>query len=170
MSNNIQKFKELYEENIEKICPSYNKTFYLSYTIAIILIILILTSLINIERTNCECANIPEKRFLKEWFIITLIIFVILMLLFISSKETCYLKFIGNSYFYIFFMIIGLINYVMLFRLLLFLRKMRKQCECGYGNLEKFLFWYLVIIFSIIGLMILLGIILMISTIIKMSK
>ena len=89
---------------------------------------------------------------------------------FILGSESCYIKFVKNNYLYIFVIIFGLVNYIMLFRLLLYLRIMRKSCECGYGNLEKFLFWYLVIIFSFIGLMILLGLVMLISTAIKFSK
>jgi hypothetical protein len=124
----------------------------------------------NIEKSNCECANIPEKRFIKEWFIIALILGVLFLASFIFGSESCYIKFVKNNYLYVFVMIFVLINYIMLFRLLLYLRIMRRNCECGYGNLEKFLFWYLVIIFSFIALMVLLGLVLMIVTVIKFSK
>jgi hypothetical protein len=163
-------FMDLYNENIEKMCPSYNRNFYVSFSLMILVLILIIVSLDNIEKSNCECAKIPEKRLLKEWFIIALIIGVIFLLFFIFSNEPCYLKFINNNYLYIFVIVFALVNYIMLFRLLLYLRIMRKNCECGYGNLEKFLFWYLVIVFSFVALMVLLGLIMIIVTAIKFSK
>jgi len=162
--------KQLQFMNLDKMCPIYNRSFYVSFTLMLIIIILIIVSLYNIEKSNCECANIPEKRFIKEWFIISLILGILFFASFIFGSETCYYKFINNNYMYIFVIIFGLINYIMLFRLLLYLRIMRKKCECGYGNLEKFLFWYLVIIFSFIALMILIGLLMLIVTAIKFSK
>lgn len=163
-------FMDLYNENLDKMCPSYNRNFYVSFTLMLIMIILVIVSLDNIEKSNCECANIPEKRFIKEWFIIALILGVILFASFIFGSEPCYAKFVANNYLYIFVIIFGLLNYIMLFRLLLYLRIMRNKCECGYGNLEKFLFWYLVIIFSFVALMILIGLVMLIVTAIKFSK
>ena len=160
----------LNEEQLDKICSSYNRNFYVSFSLMIIIIILIIVSLENIDKSNCECANIPEKRFLKEWFIISLILGVLFMVSFIFGSESCYIKFVTNNYLYLFVIIYALINYIMLFRLLLYLRIMRRNCECGYGNIEKFLFWYLVIAFSFIALMILLGLVMIIVTAIKFSK
>lgn len=147
---------------IDTMCPSYNRNFYLSFILMIILKIIIITSLINIEKSNCECAKIPERRFLKEWFIIAIIFGIIIFITFLIGDEPCYLRFINNNSLFIVMLIFGLINYIMLFRLLLFLRLIRRSCECGYGNIEKFLFWYLVIIFSLIALMILLGLLMII--------
>ncbi len=158
---------DIYKKEFDKLCPQYNKNFYLSSTLVIIFIILILVSLTNLEKSKCECANIPEKRFLKEWFIIALIIWVLLILFFMIGSEPCYMRFISSNGLYIFVIIFSLLNYIMLFRLLLYLRILRRGCECGYGNMEKFLFWYLVIVFSFIALMILLGLIMLLVTIFK---
>jgi hypothetical protein len=150
------------EAFIDEMCPTYNRNFYLSFTLMIIIKIIIIISLINIEKSNCECAKIPERRFLKEWFIIAIILSSILFITFLIGDEPCYLRFINNNSLFIVMLIFGLINYIMLFRLLLFLRVMRRSCECGYGNIEKFLFWYLVIMFSLIALMILLSILMIV--------
>ena len=158
---------DINNKEFDKLCPQYNKSFYLSETLVIIFIILIIISLVNLEKSNCECAKIPEKRFLKEWFIISLIVWVLIILFFLIGNEDCYIKFIGNNGLYLFILIFGLVNYIMLFRLLLYLRKLRNGCECGYGNIEKILFWYLVIMFSFIALMILLGLIMILVTIFK---
>jgi hypothetical protein len=158
---------DLYNEILEKNCDSYNRSFYVSATLMIIIFILIIISFVNLEKLDCPCVNIPEKRFLKEWFIIGLIIWILIITYFLLGDESCYLKFINSNGLYIFIIIYAIINYIMLFRLLLFLRIMRNKCECGYGNIEKILFWYLVIMFSFIALMILLGLIIMIATAIK---
>lgn len=154
----------------EEMCKGFNRTFYFTATLILIITLLIVISLVNIEKVNCDCANIPEKRFLKEWFIIAIILKIIFISFFLFGKEECYFKFINNNYLYVFVMIFGLINYIMLFRTLLFLRVMRQKCECGYGNLEKFLFWYLVIIFSMVALMILLGLIVIIISGVKVFQ
>ena len=156
--------------DINLICKGYNRNFYLSLILLIITISLILISLNNIEKSSCECAKIGEKRFIKEWFIFVLIFQIIILIIFLTSNEPCYIKFIQGNYIYITMMIIGLLNYVMLFRLLLYLRILRNGCECGYNNIEKFLFWYLVIIFSIIGLLIFLSMLMFIITGFKLLK
>ena len=52
----------------------------------------------------------------------------------------------------------------MLIRLIMYIKILREKCPCGYGNLEKFLFWYLIIIFSIVALFILLTLLMAIIT------
>jgi len=169
MSNKKEEiFINLYNEKIEKLCKIYNTSFYLSYTFMIIILILIIISFKKIENSNCECANIPEKRFIKEWFIIALILSILFILLFILGSEPCYIKFIRNNYLFLYVLLFGLINYIMLFRLLLYLRIMRNKCKCGYGNMEKFLFWYLIIIFSLIALLILILTIIIIIILMKL--
>lgn len=151
-------------EITEQICKSGNRSFYVAFVLSIIMISLIITSLINIEKSNCECANIPEKNYIKGWFIFALIFQISLFLFFILGDEPCYYRFVNGSSLYIIILLFGLLNYIMLFRLLFYLRIMRNNCECGYGNVEKFLFWYLVMMFSIIALIILLGLIAFIAT------
>lgn len=149
---------------IDNMCKTSQRSFYVSLTISIILIVLIIISLHNIEKAKCKCADIKEKKFLKEWFIFNIILQLSLIFFFLLGKEECYVRFINNYYLYFFTMIIGIINLVMLIRLIIYLRILRNNCPCGYGNLEKILFWYLVIIFSIIALFISLFIIMSIAT------
>lgn len=157
-------------ELTETACASGNRSFYVSLVLSIILISLIITSLVNIEKSNCECANISNKNYIKEWFIFALVFQISLFLFFMMGSEPCYYRFINGNSLYIIILIFAFINYIMLFRLLFFLRIMRNSCECGYGNIEKFLFWYLVIVFSIIALLILLGLIALIATGFKFMK
>jgi len=157
-------------EITEDICKNSNRNFYVSIVLSMIVISLIIISLNNIENSKCECADIPEKRFIKEWFIFALVIEILLFLYFIMASEPCYYKFINNNSLYIIFILFGIVNYIMLFRLLWYLRIMRNKCECAYGNIEKFLFWYLVIMFSIVALFILLGLLAFIITGFKFMK
>lgn len=154
----------------ESACKAGNRSFYVSIGLSIIIISLIITSLVNIEKSNCECANISNKNYIKEWFIFALIFQIGLFLFFVLGSEPCYYRFVNGNSLYIIMLIFAVINYVMLFRLLFYLRIMRNSCECGYGNIEKFLFWYLVIMFSIVALFILLGLIAFIVTGFKFMK
>jgi len=149
---------------VDDICNSSTKSFYFSLTISIILIIVILISLTNLEKAKCKCSDISEKRFLKEWFIFLIIIQGLTIFFFMIGKEPCYARFLNNYSLYFIMLIVGFINFIMLFRLLLYIRILRNNCPCGYGNLEKFLFWYLIIVFSIIAFAITLLIILGIAT------
>ena len=158
---------DLYSNDLDKICDSYNRSFYVSATLMTIIFILIIVSFVNLEKLDCPCVHIPEKRFLKEWFIIALVIWILILVFFLLGEESCYLKFMNSNGLYIFIIIFSIINYIMLFRLLLFLRIMRNKCDCGYGNIEKILFWYLVIMFSFVALMVLLGIVVIIATALK---
>ncbi len=149
---------------VDNVCNTSQKSFYLSLTITIILLILIIISLNNLEKSKCKCSDIPEKRFLREWFIFNIIIQSLLIFFFLIGNEPCYTRFVNNNYLYPLTLFIGFINFIMLIRLILYIRILREKCPCGYGNLEKFLFWYLIIIFSIIALFITLLLIMSIAT------
>lgn len=155
---------------VDKICNTSQNSFYLSLTLSIILNILIIISLNNLEKSKCKCSDIPEKRFLKEWFIFNIIVQSLLIFFFLIGNESCYTRFINNNYLYPLTLLIGFINFIMLIRLILYIRILREKCHCGYGNLEKFLFWYLIIIFSIIALFIALLLIMAISTLFMFIK
>ena len=153
----------------EKICPYYNKYIYVLFTISIILNLLIIISLIKIEKINCNCANIPEKKFIKEWFIFNIIFKISLLLFFIFSDNKCYNYIFKNTFIYVITNIIFIISIVMIIRMLVYLNILRKGCECGYGNLEKILFWYLALIISLLILLIIIGILIIIFGIIRLA-
>lgn len=154
----------------KKFCPYYNKVIYIVYGLSILFNILIIVSLVNVEKINCDCANIPDKRFLKEWFIFNLIFNVLIITFFILSNNACYVYIFDNTFVYLLTSVVYLITFIMLVRLLVYLNIMRKKCECGYGNLQAFLFWYFIIIFSIGALFLLLALILAIFGLIKFSS
>jgi len=53
--------------------------------------------------------------------------------------------------------------------MLVYLNIIRKGCKCGDGNLEKFLFWYLAIIISLLIFLIVICIIIILFGIIKLA-
>jgi len=158
--------KDIIETNI---CPYYNKLIYILFGISIIFNLLIIISIINIEKINCNCANIGEKKFIKEWFIFNIIFNLTLLLFFIFSNKKCYHYMFKNTLLYVITNVIFFISIVMIIRMLVYLNILRKGCECGYGNLEKFLFWYLAIIISLLILLIIIGILIIIFGIIKLA-
>jgi hypothetical protein len=152
-----------------KICPIYNKIIYILFGISITINLLIIISLIKIEKINCNCANIPEKKFIKEWFIFNIIFKISLLLFFIFSDNKCYNYIFKNTFIYVITNIIFIISIVMIIRMLVYLNILRKGCECGYGNLEKILFWYLALIISLLILLIIIGILIIIFGIIRLA-
>jgi len=143
----ISKIDKEMTEIIEKnICPVYNKFIYGIYGLSLLFNILIVISLIQLEKIDCKCANIPEKRFLKEWFIFNLVFNTLFLLSFIISDKICYFYMLKNSFIYVIISIIYIITFIQLIRLIAYLNIMRRNCECGFGNLEAFLFWYFIII------------------------
>lgn len=158
--------RKIIENNI---CPIYNKFIYAIYGLSLLFNILIIISLLQIEKIDCNCANIPEKKFLKEWFIFNLIFNTIFLLLFIISDKKCYFYIIENSFIYVLVSVIYIITFIQLIRLIAYLNIMRRKCECGYGNLQSFLFWYFIIIFSLLALFFVLVIILFLIGTIKIA-
>lgn len=157
------KFKEIEI----KFCPTYNNIVYVTYIFKLFFICLIILSMYNIDKSDCVCANLPEKKFLKEWFIFALIFNIIILLLFIFSDKICYYYIYKDTLPYIIISLISFISLIMAIRLLYYLSIIRKDCKCGYKRLEKFLFWYLVAMFSVGAFVILLGIISVVISLIK---
>ena len=155
---------------IEKgYCPTYNKFIYASYFLTLLFNILIIISLVNIEKINCECADISEKKFIKEWFIFNLIFNFIILFLFVISDKACYFYIYKYTPIYVITSVVYMITFVMFIRMIVYLNIMRRSCKCGYGKLEAFLFYYFIIIFSFVALFILLAIILFILVLIKIG-
>jgi len=153
----------------KKYCPTYNKIIYASYFLTILFNTLIIVSLINIEKLDCMCADIPEKKFLKEWFIFNLIFNFLIILFFIMSDKACYFYIHKYTPIYVITTVVYIITFIMLIRMIVYLNIMRKSCKCGYGKLEAFLLYYFIIIFSFIALFILLLIILFILGLVKIG-
>ena len=142
-----------FELKIQKLnntaCIINNFIGIISIVFGIIIAAVILSSLDKLEHSNCKCAELPERRFLKEWYIIMIVYFITLLILFGFSNEACWNNFSKNPFIYGFMIIVALINIVMLIRLFIYIRLLRNNCSCGYGNKEAFIFWYLIIVFSI---------------------
>ena len=132
-------------------CKSVNIGMIVGTTFLIIVSIIIIVSLDKLEKSNnCDCSKIPERRFIKEWFIFIIIFSIIKIIIFSIYSETCWNNFNEHPYIYGVLLIISLINLVMFVRLFIYLNILRQNCECGYGNKEIFIFWYLIVAIIII--------------------
>ena len=149
-------------------CQDKNIFVYVNFTIMVVIISVILTSLYQIESNmKCECKDNSNKLFLKEWFLFLICYKIIVLIAFFVSGKECWDNFINYYYLFIIQMIISIISFVMAIRLFLYMRFLKNNCNCAYGGKEKFLYWYYLIIFSILALVITLFIIGMITIAIK---
>ncbi len=145
-------------------CLVTNTVLLISIAIGIILNILIIISLTNIEKlANCDCSKLPYKDYIKEWVTFMIFYEIVIIIIFSLSSFKCWELFANYPPFYIINLIVMLMSLIMIIRLFLYLREIRKNCNCAYGSLETFLYWlyliYFVILLSLITLAVILGII-----------
>lgn len=115
--------------------------------IYLMIIILIIISLNEIDKSGCECGKTNDKYLIKEWFIFYLIfriiIGLIIVLLFRNNDLTTIITILNIA------SIVDLITIIMEIRLLLYLNKMRRTCDCAFKMKEQFLFWFYLTYFLI---------------------
>jgi len=105
----------------------------------------------------CKCTNIPERKFLPEWFSFLIIWLIIYLGVFIaySANPAEYPTIIT-----VLAMIIGFINLVMIIRLFIYIRRLRDiNCDCGLSQEENIIYYYLIIAFAFIAFSLLMAII-----------
>jgi hypothetical protein len=145
-------------------CAVGNGVLVVAFIIGITLDILIIVSLTNIEKlSNCDCSKLPYRDYVKEWFTFIIFYKIVMLIGFSFSSFECWELFYNYTPIYVINLIIMLMTLIMIIRLFLYLREIRKNCNCAYGGLETFLYWfyliYFVIILSLITLAIILGVI-----------
>jgi len=121
--------------------------------IYLIVIILIIYSLNEIDKSNCECGK-KHRKLIKEWFIFILLFKILFLFLFFIVIATSPFKIEALSgifvFFFIVYLLISLTTIVMEIRLLVFLNEMRKSCDCAFKIKEKILFWFYLIYFALL--------------------
>lgn len=108
--------------------------------IYLIIIILIIVSLNEIDKSKCECGKTNDKHLIKEWFIFYLIFRIITGLIIVISYRNNDLMTIMTVLNIA--SVIDLITIIMEIRLIFYLNKMRNTCECAFKIKEQFLFWF----------------------------
>jgi len=152
---------------IRESCSTQNLIYYISLIIGIILNIIIIKALDEINNnTTCKCDKIKNKgKYLKEWFIFLIIYELCIFFIFLISGE-CFEIINKYNMLIILGTIVSIINIIMLIRLYLYINSIRKECSCSYGKTQKFIYWYLLILFSIFVILITTTIILILMVLI----
>lgn len=153
-----------------EVCETPNVIMYMSFILMIIVKSIIISSLDNLEKSECRCSKIPPKSYLKSWFVFILVYNIFVLVLFLLSNELCWTLFVKHYYLYVLNLILGFINVVMLIQLFFYVRELKNSCQCAYGNKEKFIYWYLIIVFSIVLVLFLLLIILAVLTYVMLRR
>jgi len=104
----------------------------------------ILYWLIKVEK--CKCANIDEGLYLKEWYM-----FLIVYQILFSIYMIVYNDYEPSGVLYMISTIIGLIAFVMIVRLLIYIHKLKEiKCDCGMSRQENIIYYYYIVVFSLI--------------------
>jgi hypothetical protein len=105
---------------------------------------------------SCKCSSTySEKIYLYEWFIIVVIWLFIYNIIFISNGGNISMPLTVIN------IIIGIINIVMIIRLFIYLRKLREtKCNCGTLREVNILYYYLIVLFSVLAFVVAVTIIL----------
>ena len=147
--------------NIKRIDRPFLFIFFLS--ILGLIIKLIVLDWLN-KNQRCVCTDIPEAKYLKIWFTISIIISIISLfyLIFIGHDDINILLFIK--------LFTQIINIVMIIRLLIYIHKLKKiKCDCGMSKQQNFIYYWYIFMLSIMLLLILILIIVLILLLITMS-
>lgn len=105
---------------------------------------------------NCRCANLPERKFLPEWFSFFIIWLIIILIIYIAYN--------ANVAEYpiiviVLEIIIFIINLAMIIRLFIYIRKLREiKCDCGLSQEENIIYYILIIAFAFIAFTLLMSI------------
>jgi hypothetical protein len=130
-----------------------------SYYIAIVLIILsigfsffILNWLVKVNK--CKCANIDEALYLKEWYMFLIVYQIIAGIYVISTSD-----YQPSGILFVISTIVNLVAFVMIVRLLLYISKLKEiKCDCGMTTQENIIYYFYIVVYSIMLAIILLGI------------
>ena len=132
-----------------------------SYWIRLIVIIIsigisyfILDWLVKVNK--CKCANIEEALYLKEWYMFLIAYQIIIGIYYMVAGDN-----IDKSGILLFITIIlSIIAFVMIVRLLIFIHKLKEiKCDCGMSVRENIIYYWYIVVYSIILFLILLTLI-----------
>lgn len=105
---------------------------------------------------SCKCTNIPERKFLAEWysFVVLWLIFGMIMYIVYNADPSTY-----PTFFLFLMFIVTFINVVMIIRLFLYIRKLREMnCDCGLSQEQNIIYYYLILVFAFVGFLLFMGI------------
>ena len=164
--------KSISISNLNNKKCKYNKIFlFIGSIISIIIFLIIISSMTHLENlSNCDCANLPYRKYIKEWFSFLIFFNVAILVLFYFSNEKCYEDFMNYPIINFSYMIVSLISIIMIIRLYLYMESLRNNCKCAYGIKEKFLYWFSLIEIILLVTIIFFALVLLILTIFSLLK
>jgi hypothetical protein len=104
---------------------------------------------------KCECGNkIAEKKYLKEWFIFSMIYSLCVRIYIETIKSNLSIENLTMlKYLLILTWIIAFISFVMFVRMFIYIRKLKAiKCECGMLMQQNIIYYYQIAYFSIFGI------------------
>ena len=138
-----------------------NKQSSTSYWIGLVSVIIsigisyfILDWLVKVNK--CKCANIEEALYLKEWYMFLIAYQIIIGIYYMVAGDN-----IDKSGILLFIsIIVSIITFVMIVRLLIFIHKLKEiKCDCGMSVRENIIYYWYIVVYSIILFLILLTLI-----------
>lgn len=105
---------------------------------------------------SCKCTNIPERKFLAEWFsfLVLWLIFEMIMYIVYNADPSTY-----PTFFIFVSFIVTIIHLIMIIRLFLYIRKLREMnCDCGLSQEQNIIYYYLIVAFAFVGFLLFMGI------------
>jgi hypothetical protein len=122
----------------------------------IVSILFIIISLFILNWLNkiakCKCTDIPERKFLPEWWSFVIIWSIFMLFLFIAyetdiDEYPVFIKIMGT--------IFSIVNIVMIVRLFIYIRRLKEMnCDCGLSPEENLIYYYLIIFLSLLAFLI----------------
>jgi len=100
---------------------------------------------------SCVCGNkIPEKKYLKEWFIFAFIYNLLVCIYLFTNDFKNKDQLQTLTYLNYLLWILGFIGLIMFIRMFIYIRKLRAlKCDCGMLKQQNFIYYYQIVIFSI---------------------
>jgi hypothetical protein len=101
---------------------------------------------------KCKCTDIPERKFLPEWWSFIIIWSIFMLFLFIAyetdiDEYPVFIKIMGT--------IFSIINIVMIVRLFMYIRRLKEMnCDCGLTAEENLIYYYLMIVLLLLAFLI----------------
>ena len=109
-----------------------------------------------VKVNKCKCANIEEALYLKEWYMFLIAYQIIIGIYYMVAGDN-----IDKSGILLFIsIIVSIITFVMIVRLLIFIHKLKEiKCDCGMSVRENIIYYWYIVVYSIILFLILLTLI-----------
>lgn len=112
-----------------------------------------------IKVSKCPCANLPEKKWIKEW-VMFLIIWQLISLFGFIINDGVSINADMSSFLGIISFVVSIINIINIIRIFIYIRRLKEiNCDCGLTVQENIIYYWIIVIFALWGLMLFLGIV-----------